>query len=149
MDGHEYTAKFEAPNGKPVLKAYPDPLTHGEPWTIGLGHTGPEVKRDSVWTEAQCMHAFYNDYAIAQGNALHVIGAPTWAELNEPRRCVLTDMAFNIGPTRLAGFVKMLVAIRRKDWSEAAAQLLDSAYAIQVKSRAQANAKVLLEGNFP
>lgn len=23
-----------------VLTAYPDPATHGEPWTIGVGHTG-------------------------------------------------------------------------------------------------------------
>lgn len=27
-----------------VLKAYPDPATNGDPWTIGYGHTGPEVK---------------------------------------------------------------------------------------------------------
>lgn len=26
------------------LKAYPDPGTGGAPWTIGFGHTGPEVK---------------------------------------------------------------------------------------------------------
>lgn len=25
------------------LKAYPDPATHGPPWTIGIGHTGPDV----------------------------------------------------------------------------------------------------------
>ena len=25
------------------LKAYPDPATGGDPWTIGVGHTGPEV----------------------------------------------------------------------------------------------------------
>ena len=26
------------------LEAYPDPGTGGDPWTIGYGHTGPEVK---------------------------------------------------------------------------------------------------------
>lgn len=26
------------------LTAYPDPGTGGEPWTIGYGHTGPEVR---------------------------------------------------------------------------------------------------------
>ena len=25
------------------LSAYPDPASGGEPWTIGYGHTGPEV----------------------------------------------------------------------------------------------------------
>jgi lysozyme len=27
-----------------VLKVYPDPATGGEPWTAGVGHTGPDVK---------------------------------------------------------------------------------------------------------
>lgn len=31
------------------LKAYPDPATGGEPWTIGYGHTG-DVKRGDVIT---------------------------------------------------------------------------------------------------
>ena len=30
------------------LKAYPDPGTGGDPWTIGFGHTGPEVKPGMV-----------------------------------------------------------------------------------------------------
>jgi lysozyme len=149
MRGPDYTARFEAPGGKPVLTAYPDPLTGGEPFTIGLGHTGADVKRDSVWPEDQCLHAFANDYAVAGAAALHVVGADVWARLNEARRAVLTDMAFNIGPARLRGFVKMLAAIRTGDWTEAAAQMLDSAYARQVKRRAQTNAKTLLTGEMP
>lgn len=35
------------------LKAYPDPGSGGDPWTIGWGHTGPEVRRGLVWTQAQ------------------------------------------------------------------------------------------------
>ena len=31
--------------------AYPDPATNGDPWTIGYGHTGPEVKVGMVITE--------------------------------------------------------------------------------------------------
>lgn len=27
-----------------VLKVYADPATGGEPWTAGVGHTGPDVK---------------------------------------------------------------------------------------------------------
>ena len=27
------------------LDAYPDPATGGDPWTIGWGHTGPEVHK--------------------------------------------------------------------------------------------------------
>lgn len=148
-DGHEYTARFEAPGGKPILNAYPDPLTNGDPVTIGLGHTGPDVKQGEVWDADRCWHAFYSDYAIATGAAIHVIGAETWAKLNEPRRAVLIDLAFNIGAHRLSGFTHMLAAIRAGDWQEAAAQMLDSAYASQVKRRAQTNAKTLLTGEMP
>ena len=33
------------------LKAYPDPATGGEPITIGIGHTGPEVRLGMVISE--------------------------------------------------------------------------------------------------
>ena len=39
------------PNGD--CKAYPDPGTGGDPWTIGWGSTGPEVTPDTVWTLQQ------------------------------------------------------------------------------------------------
>lgn len=148
MDGHQYTALFEAPGGKPILTAYPDPLTGAEPWTIGLGHTGADVQRGTVWDEDRCLHAFYNDYGIACGAALKVIGGPTWTALNEPRRAVLADMAFNIGQHGLSQFVNMLAAIRRQDWSAAADALLDSDYARQTKTRARTNARTLVSGEW-
>lgn len=149
MNGHDYTARFEAPGGKPILHAYPDPLTGGEPWTIGLGHTGPDVKPDTVWTEDQCLHAYAQDYSVAMNVAAHVATTQCWTALNEARRAVLTDMAFNIGQARLYGFKKMLTALRINLWKVAANELLDSAYARQVNGRATTNAKVLIEGKLP
>lgn len=146
ITGHEWTAKFEAPNGEPVLKAYPDPLTGAEPWTIGLGSTGPDIHKDTVWTRDQCLHRFYNDYAVAQAGAAKVIGMPTWSGLSVPRQCVLSDMVYNIGSHRLEEFHKMLDAIRRHNWQWAHDELLDSAYAKQVKGRAIKNANILLKG---
>lgn len=35
----DFVAEHEAPGGVPVLEAYPDPATHGAPWTIGFGST--------------------------------------------------------------------------------------------------------------
>lgn len=32
------------------LEAYPDPGTKGPPWTIGWGHTGPDVVPGLTWT---------------------------------------------------------------------------------------------------
>lgn len=149
MDGHQYTAQFEAPHGQPILAVYADPATGKAPWTVGLGHTGPDVHEGDVWTSDRCWHAFYNDYSIAQTAAVNVIGTDCWSTLCEPRQCVLTDMAFNIGSGRLGGFHNMLAAIRKGDWQTAHDQLLDSAYAAQVKTRATTNASVLLTGNWP
>lgn len=149
MDGHLYTAAFEAPGGQPILKVYADPATGKAPWTVGLGHTGPDVLQGDTWTEDRCWTVFYNDYAVAQTAAAQVIGTSCWASLSEPRQAVLTDLAFNIGEARLAGFHYTLIAIRAKNWQMAHDELLDSAYAKQVKTRATTNATVLLTGNWP
>jgi lysozyme len=50
-----------SPEGRRVLEyfegrensAYPDPATGGAPWTIGVGHTGPEVRPGLTWTDTQ------------------------------------------------------------------------------------------------
>ena len=35
------------------LKAYPDPATGGDPWTIGWGATGEQIHSGVTWTQAQ------------------------------------------------------------------------------------------------
>lgn len=41
-----------------VLKAYPDPATGGEPWTIGVGHTGNVRPGDTItYDEAMALLA--------------------------------------------------------------------------------------------
>jgi GH24 family phage-related lysozyme (muramidase) len=149
MDGHRYTALFEAPDGKPILKAYPDPKTKKAPWTIGLGHTGKGVGPDTIWTEDQCWAAFYSDYATAFAEAAHLAGTSCWAALNEQRRSVLTDMAFQMGGDGLAGFTHMLAAIKVGHWDLAQTHMLNSAYAKQTPSRAQKNGNTLLTGEWP
>ncbi len=148
MDGHKWTACFEAPGGNPVLKVYPDPKTRNAPWTVGLGHTGRDVCEGDEWTPERCWHAFYNDYSYASGNAVTVVGTSCWATLNEPRRAVLTDMSFNLGPFGLSKFHKMLAAIRVGDWQKAHDELLNSEYAKDVGRRATKNADVLLTGEW-
>lgn len=43
------------------LRAYPDPATGGDPWTIGWGTTGPDIKPGVAWTQAQCDARFLSD----------------------------------------------------------------------------------------
>lgn len=43
------------------LSAYPDPGTGAAPWTIGYGHTGPEVRKGLTWTPGQADDALDTD----------------------------------------------------------------------------------------
>lgn len=62
---------------------------------------------------------------------------PGFDGLPETARCVLTDMAFNLGWPRLRGFAQMLAAVQRRDWGAMADEMLDSLWARQVGRRAQ------------
>lgn len=68
--------------------------------------------------------------------------------LNEVRRTVLLDMAYNLGIPRLSRFVRMISAIEREDFELAGFELLDSRYATQVKGRAVRNAAMMQDGEW-
>lgn len=59
-----------------------------------------------------------------------------WEALDDTRRSVLVDMAYNMGINGLLGFRNMLDAIRAEDFDTAAAQMLASKWASQVGQRA-------------
>jgi lysozyme len=52
-----------------------------------------------------------------------------------PRREALTDMRYNLGPSRFRGFRRMIAAILADDWDRAADEAMDSDWYRQVKSR--------------
>lgn len=59
------------------LKAYPDPgSADGKPWTIGYGHTGPEVVKGLAWTQAQADAAFVADLAKFEARASKFVTVP-------------------------------------------------------------------------
>jgi len=66
--------------------------------------------------------------------------------LSDARKAVLLNMCFNMGPTRLSGFVNMLGAIHEGNFDEAANQMLASRWAQQVGARAVRLAKAMREG---
>lgn len=44
------------------LTAYPDPgSADGNPWTIGWGSTGPDIRKGTVWTQEQADERFKQD----------------------------------------------------------------------------------------
>lgn len=57
--------------------------------------------------------------------------------LDDVRMRVVVDMVFNLGMPRFKQFQNMIAAIEAEDWSEAAAQMMDSRWAKQVGQRAE------------
>lgn len=122
------------------LKAYPDPLSGGDPWTIGYGHTGPDVLRGTVWTREQAEAALIAD--ILEHNAELARHLPWVDRLDPARRRVLQNMAFNLGVGKpggtkgLLGFKNTLGMIERGEYERAADAMMKSLWAKQVGKRA-------------
>lgn len=129
-----------------VLAAYPDPITLGEPWTIGRGHIGPEVHKGLKWTMQQSDDAFHTDII----NAVREVNKafPWVSQLNVPRQAVVYGMAFQMGVPRLKGFVKALTAMRDGHWATARAEMEDSDWARQTPKRARRRAYQMETGEW-
>lgn len=69
-----------------------------------------------------------------------------YKNLNEARKIVLLDMAFNLGVNGLLQFKKMLAAISAEDFKLASSCMLDSMWARQVGNRAIELAKLMENG---
>ena len=112
------------------LTAYQDTLGN---WTIGYGHT--PAHEGEVWTLADAESALFDDVDRAAND---VDGAFPWAEaMGTIRWSVLVNMAFNMGLSRLQEFHMALAAMQAGDYTEAAAQMLNSLWASQVGDRAK------------
>lgn len=59
-----------------------------------------------------------------------------WEELPDEAKCILANMAFNLGGPRLRKFSKMIDAIHREDFAAAADEMHDSRWRRQVPQRA-------------
>jgi len=112
-------------------KAYQDTLGV---WTIGIGHTGPEVHAGLVWTDEQIDAAFEADRREAESQCRAHF--PWFDKLNEPRQAALISMCFQMGINRLLGFPKALAAMRDERWPQAAGEMLDSRWKQQTPKRA-------------
>ena len=71
---------------------------------------------------------------------------PWWREMTDARQQVLADMCFNLGLTRLMGFVNTIAAMKVGRYDAAADGMLASLWAQQVGQRAQRLAKMMREG---
>lgn len=123
-------------------EAYPDPVSGAKPWTIGAGHTGPEVHPGLIWTGAQVQAALDKDIASKIAQCRREF--PFFDGLNEPRQAVLVGMCFQIGmgrrgppATGLLAFTRTLASVRDERWADAAEGMRRSLWAKQTPRRAR------------
>ncbi|CDS48911.1 Phage lysin  len=75
------------------LTAYPDPGTGKAPWTIGWGHTGPQVKPGLVWTQKQADDTFIRDLARFERD----VNALLKVAVTQGQFDALVCFAYNVG----------------------------------------------------
>jgi lysozyme len=80
------------------LRAYPDPGTNGAPWTIGYGHTGPEVHPGMVITDKQAEDYLMDDLRRFEDGVARI--AP---KCTDNQYAALVSFAYNLGLSSLAG----------------------------------------------
>jgi len=103
------------------LSAYPDPLSGGDPWTIGYGTTrysgGVPVKRGDKITviEADMLLRLEIDRIAAKLRTT----VPHWNVMDDNQRCALVSFAYNLGAdfVGLAGFETITAKLRDRDWA--------------------------------
>lgn len=76
------------------LTSYPDPGSHdGKPWTIGWGHTGPEVVKGLSWTQQIADKVFLEDIKKFEVGIITMCNVP----LAQGHFDALVSLAYNIG----------------------------------------------------
>lgn len=77
------------------LEAYPDPgSATGEPWTIGWGHTGPDVYEGLVWTQERADAVFREDLERFE----QAVRSLVTVQLTQGQFDALVSFAYNVGP---------------------------------------------------
>lgn len=102
-------------------KAYPDPGTGAEPWTIGWGSTGHGITKDTVWTleqaeEAMSHHLLYFCTGVVKMS-------PVLLKQPARRLAAIISFAYNcgLGNYRISTLKKRVDA---EDWAGAQEEIV-------------------------
>lgn len=101
-----------------TFAAYPDPGSGGDPWTIGWGSTGPDVKLGVVWTQAQCDDRCAKDLAAFATKVAAVLGG---APATQSQFDAMVSFAYNVGIGNLSSST-LLKKHKAGDYAGAAAE---------------------------
>ena len=116
------------------LCAYADPLTGAAPWTDGNGHCGPEVKPDTVISQAMADDQLQLDFNKAWQECVDLC-EPWFTALCEPRQAVLVNIAFEAGDGTLLDFAPTRALIRDGRYDDAANHIRTSPLYREAKIR--------------
>jgi lysozyme len=101
-----------------MFEAYPDPGSGGDPWTIGWGSTGSDIKRGVVWNQKQCDDRFSDHLAeFARKVQAALGGAPT----TQKQFDAMVSFAYNVGVGNLQSST-LLKKHKAGDYAGAAAE---------------------------
>ena len=81
------------------LHAYGDPATGKEPYTIGWGHTGENITKDTVWTQTEADDQLSRDITKVTGAIDRVV--PRTLTVNQ--FSAVCALVFNIGIGNFVG----------------------------------------------
>ena len=123
--------------------AYPD--TRGI-WTIGIGHTGPEVCEGLVWNDEQIDSQFAADFQKAHDGIREAF--PWFDQLDEVRAAVVVSMAFQMGVEGVKQFMHTMAALRDQRWNDAAGGIRGSLWHKQTFLRAERAARAIETGEW-
>ncbi len=123
-----------------VYEIYEDHLGYA---TFGIGHlvkeTDPEYGQ-SVGTKVayqRVMDCFREDCDVAVRECVILYGEDYFEDFPGEVQEILVNMMFNLGRPRLGKFKKMMAALKKEDWKEAAVEGRDSRWHKQVTKRAE------------
>lgn len=100
--------------------------------TIGYGRLLDPTKGGGI-SRDEAEYLLANDLGRAEREAE---GLQSYHDLSAPRQSVLIEMCFNLGLDGVKAFKRMLSALVQQDYAHAAAEMLESEWAGQVKGRA-------------
>lgn len=92
------------------------------------------LKKKKCLNDNQIRDLFDDDMAEAVQCASGWL-SKVWSKMGKTRQSAVADMAFNLGCGRLKQFKNMKAALERQDYTKAAAEMRNSRWCRQVKSR--------------
>jgi GH24 family phage-related lysozyme (muramidase) len=104
------------------LEAYPDPLSGGDPWTIGWGTTrysdGRKVQKGDKINRVEADMLLRSEVdRIAEKLRATV---PFWVAMSDQQKCALISFAYNLGSGfyGTAGFETISKRLKAKEWAQ-------------------------------